>query len=98
MLLKGIAEVEEAARPLAAAEMVLVRIAYAADLPTPDEVIRTLAGGEGGGQSPGSVSAQGNGPSARRIEAPRAVALRMPARSALATQPVSQPAPPTAEA
>ncbi len=42
MLLKGIAEVEAAGRPLAAAEMVLVRIAYAADLPTPDEVIRSL--------------------------------------------------------
>ena len=35
MLLKGIAEVADAGRPLAAAEMVLVRIAYAADLPTP---------------------------------------------------------------
>jgi len=43
MLLKGISEVEAAGRPLAAAEMVLVRIAYAADLPTPDEVIRSLA-------------------------------------------------------
>ena len=42
MLLKGIAEVEAAGRPLAAAEMVLVRIAYAADLPTPDEVVRSL--------------------------------------------------------
>jgi DNA polymerase III subunit gamma/tau len=42
MLLKGIAEVEAAGRPVAAAEMVLVRIAYAADLPTPDEVIRSL--------------------------------------------------------
>jgi DNA polymerase-3 subunit gamma/tau len=43
MLLKGIAEVEAAGRPLAAAEMVLVRIAYAADLPTPDEVVRALS-------------------------------------------------------
>jgi DNA polymerase-3 subunit gamma/tau len=42
MLLKGVAEVGNAGRPLAAAEMVLVRIAYAADLPTPDEVIRAL--------------------------------------------------------
>jgi DNA polymerase III subunit gamma/tau len=42
MLLKGIAEVKEAARPVAAAEMVLVRIAYAADLPSPDDVIRSL--------------------------------------------------------
>jgi DNA polymerase III subunit gamma/tau len=42
MLLKGIEEVTSSTRPLAAAEMVLVRIAYAADLPTPDEVIRKL--------------------------------------------------------
>ena len=42
MLLKGIAEVEASGRPLAAAEMVLVRLAYAADLPSPDEVIRGL--------------------------------------------------------
>ena len=42
MLLKGIAEVEAAGRPLAAAEMVLVRLAYVADLPSPDEVIRAL--------------------------------------------------------
>jgi DNA polymerase III subunit gamma/tau len=42
MLLKGIAEVEGSGRPLAAAEMVLVRLAHAADLPSPDEVIRGL--------------------------------------------------------
>jgi DNA polymerase-3 subunit gamma/tau len=42
LLLKGIAEVEAAGRPLAAAEMVLVRLAYVADLPSPDEVIRAL--------------------------------------------------------
>src|SRR5687768_15700982 len=42
MLFKGLAEVQEAGKPLAAAEMVLVRIAYAADLPTPDEVIRDI--------------------------------------------------------
>jgi len=48
MLLKGLAEVEAAGRPLAAAEMVLVRIAYAADLPTPDEVIRSLGDANSG--------------------------------------------------
>jgi DNA polymerase-3 subunit gamma/tau len=42
MLLKGIPEVEAAGRPIDAADMVLVRIAYTADLPTPDEVIRSL--------------------------------------------------------
>jgi DNA polymerase-3 subunit gamma/tau len=58
MLLKGMAEVEAAGRPLAAAEMVLVRIAYAADLPTPDEVVRSLgdtARGAGAG-TPGSAT------------------------------------------
>ena len=42
MLVKGIAEVQAAPRPIAAAEMVLVRLAYAADLPTPDEALRLL--------------------------------------------------------
>jgi len=69
MLLKGIAEVKEAARPVAAAEMVLVRIAYAADLPTPDEVIREI-------KENGAPSIQGNGgaapPAPPRSSAPRA--------------------------
>jgi DNA polymerase-3 subunit gamma/tau len=47
MLFKGLTEVKDAAKPLAAAEMVLVRIAYAADLPTPDEVIRDIQNGAG---------------------------------------------------
>jgi DNA polymerase-3 subunit gamma/tau len=50
MLLKGIAEVQAATRPAAAAEMVLVRIAYVADMPTPDEAIRMLE--QHGGASP----------------------------------------------
>ncbi|OPH84300.1 DNA polymerase III subunit gamma/tau [Nitrobacter vulgaris] len=50
MLLKGIAEVQGATRPAAAAEMVLVRIAYVADLPPPDEAIRLLD--RNGGESP----------------------------------------------
>jgi DNA polymerase-3 subunit gamma/tau len=50
MLLKGITEVQAATRPAAAAEMVLVRIAYVADMPTPDEAIRMLE--QNGGTSP----------------------------------------------
>src|SRR6267154_2136281 len=46
MLFKGLPEVQSAAKPIAAAEMVLVRIAYAADLPTPDEVVRSLTSGD----------------------------------------------------
>lgn len=42
ILLKAIPEVQAAPRPLAAAEMAIVRLAYAADLPTPDEALRAL--------------------------------------------------------
>jgi DNA polymerase-3 subunit gamma/tau len=58
MLLKGITEVQAATRPAAAAEMVLVRIAYVADMPTPDEAIRMLE--QNGGTSP--VAAQNAAP------------------------------------
>ena len=44
ILLKAVAEVAASQRPLAAAEMALVRLAYAADLPNPDDVIRRLRG------------------------------------------------------
>ena len=48
MLLKGIQEVAQAPRPLAAADMVLVRLCHAADLPTPDEAIRLVTEGGAG--------------------------------------------------
>jgi DNA polymerase-3 subunit gamma/tau len=84
MLLKGITEAQAATRPAAAAEMVLVRIAYVADLPTPDEAIRMLDAN--GGSSPviagspaprsapaSSVSSMASAP-ARVVSAPRASA------------------------
>jgi DNA polymerase-3 subunit gamma/tau len=46
MLLKGLAEVNEASDRLAAAEMVLIRLAHVAELPTPGELVRRLARGE----------------------------------------------------
>ena len=93
MLLKGIEEVAAAGRPLAAAEMVLVRIAYAADLPTPDEVIRSLGDtARGNGVAP----APGGPPSPRaemstRTEAPRSDMPRGGTRAALATAPAELP-------
>jgi DNA polymerase III subunit gamma/tau len=64
MLLKGITEVQTATRPAAAAEMVLVRIAYVADMPTPDEAIRMLE--QNGDSSPviASGAAPRGGPAA----------------------------------
>jgi len=44
MLLKGYEEAARSGDPLAAAEMVLIRIAHTADLPSPDELIRVLGG------------------------------------------------------
>ena len=43
MLLKGTQEVEQAADRRAAAEMVLIRICFAADLPPPGELVRRLS-------------------------------------------------------
>jgi DNA polymerase-3 subunit gamma/tau len=80
MLFKGLPEVQTAGKPIAAAEMVLVRIAYAADLPTPDEVIRSLTDGNGSSQprppgNGGGIAPQAPGmsagPSMPRMEAPR---------------------------
>jgi DNA polymerase-3 subunit gamma/tau len=79
MLLKGITEVQGATRPAAAAEMVLVRIAYVADMPTPDEAIRMIE--QHGGAAP--VSAAGPVPRS----APPATVSSMtasPARAAAA--------------
>jgi len=42
VLLKGLFEVRDAARPLAACEMALIRLAYAADLPPTDKLVRDL--------------------------------------------------------
>jgi len=93
MLLKGIEEVAASGRPLAAAEMVLVRIAYAADLPTPDEVIRSLGDTRGNGAvpTPGSPSSvRADMPA--RAEASRAETPRGGPRAALAAAPAELPA------
>jgi DNA polymerase-3 subunit gamma/tau len=42
MLLKGLFEVRDATRPIQAAEMALIRLAYAADLPPTDKLVRDL--------------------------------------------------------
>jgi DNA polymerase III subunit gamma/tau len=95
MLLKGIEEVAAAGRPLAAAEMVLVRIAYAADLPTPDEVIRSLGEGARSGNGAGAAS---GGASSARAEMPargeaRSEMPRGGPRAALAAAPAEMAMP-----
>ena len=43
ILLKGFDDVNDSPRPLASAEMAVIRLAYASDLPTPEEALRKLA-------------------------------------------------------
>jgi DNA polymerase-3 subunit gamma/tau len=105
MLLKGITEVKDAPRPAAAAEMVMVRIAYAADLPTPDEAIRAL---DGNSRAPADTGSRGAAPrmetqaSARSDAVMAASAPRMPSSGAEAAlrqpMPAAAPAPQAAPA
>jgi DNA polymerase-3 subunit gamma/tau len=44
MLLKGIPETENSSRPLGAAEMVIIRLAHAGNLPAPEDAARRIAG------------------------------------------------------
>jgi DNA polymerase-3 subunit gamma/tau len=67
MLLKGITEAQAATRPAAAAEMVLVRIAYVADMPTPDEAIRMLDQNGGAASASSSASAGSRSTSASTV-------------------------------
>ena len=99
MLLKGLEEVAAAGRPLAAAEMILVRIAYAADLPTPDEAIRALGDAARGNGSGAAAAPASPGPAAPRAEAPRgatraalapAATLAAPAALPVASQPAAR--------
>ncbi|MCB1385731.1 MAG: DNA polymerase III subunit gamma/tau [Nitratireductor sp.] len=63
ILLKGLAEVRTAERALAAADMVLVRLTHAVDLPGHEELARRAQGGDGTGagdaarQQPGAPGA-----------------------------------------
>ncbi len=66
ILLKGIKEVQDAAHPQAAAEMVIIRLIYAANLPDPADLIKTLKdggsiGSDSGGSDIGGAPSQSGG-------------------------------------
>lgn len=87
MLLKAIAEVRQADRPVMAAEMALVRLAHAADLPTPDEALKLLRDGGGvsvGGGAPAPRPPSGGGATALAARPVLAAANPMPATMAVA--------------
>jgi DNA polymerase III subunit gamma/tau len=89
MLLKGLEEVGRAPRPMTAAEMLLIRMCYAANLPPLDEVVRGLTASgagmaraaQGGNESRGSRNVvdsfdSSGAPRARRVGEPEAIAPR----------------------
>ena len=75
MLLKGIPEVQSSNRPVSAAEMVMIRIAHAADLPTLDEALKSLESGTQAtasprpptSSSPAGSAGRGNGETASAV-------------------------------
>ena len=95
MLLKGIPETQTAAKPLAAADMVLARLCYAADLPSPDDLIRQL--GENGGSLPARGPAAPS-PSAPQPSAPRAQLITAATQAQFQPQPQRTPMPDPASA
>jgi DNA polymerase-3 subunit gamma/tau len=98
MLLKGLGEVQIAPSALQAAEMVLVRLAYVADLPSPADVIKAASEGRALPGMPQaaqrSAAPSGNGASAvssRSVGEPTASTAPSASgggRTALATQPM----------
>jgi DNA polymerase-3 subunit gamma/tau len=91
MLLSGIEEAKLASRPNAAADMVIVRVAHAADLPTPDEAVRALTDGVAPSLPPASRSAPTPGGDGRALLSSSGGGVRPRAA------PAAQPAPPRAE-
>ncbi|MDR3500061.1 MAG: DNA polymerase III subunit gamma/tau [Parvibaculum sp.] len=65
MLLKGLVEVQGSSRPIATAEMVLVRIAYVSEGPGPEELIEQLKNGGALARGSPAPGGGGNGPRAQ---------------------------------
>lgn len=88
ILMKGVDELRISPRPLASADMVLVRLTHAAEMPSPEEALRKLGFGQGGAPrpAPGSApaAAPGERPPVALAPAPKPAAFS-PAPSALAT-------------
>jgi DNA polymerase-3 subunit gamma/tau len=88
MLLKGLGEVTQSPMPQQAAEMVIIRIAHAADLPPPGDIVRQLTqGGMVPAAGPGPAPAPGPGPGPRMTVEPgrpRAVGDASPAPAMVA--------------
>ncbi len=89
MLIKGLGEVSASERPLAAAEMVLIRMTHASSLPTPDELVKELQGENPGRAAPLNVSSGAS--SAAPSTPPAASASPIAQAAPVATEPGPSP-------
>ena len=99
MLLKGQEEVKSSPRPHAAADMVLVRLAYAADLPTPGDLMRRLGDSSNEGETapramPNKQAPREPAPALRREAPPAPVSAPAPTPSLAPVAETEDPAPP----
>ena len=80
MLLKALDEVRRAPNPADAVEMAIVRLAYAADLPGPEEALKRLQSGEpmAGGAGPRGGGGGGGGGSSAQLAARPVMAPALP--------------------
>ncbi|RVT91235.1 DNA polymerase III subunit gamma/tau [Sphingomonas crocodyli] len=82
LLLKGHGEVQSAAMPIEAAEMALLRVVHASQMPDPGELARKLLAGEitapAGGVAPAAAPSSAPAPAASAPVAPAAVAVAEP--------------------
>ncbi|WP_028466060.1 DNA polymerase III subunit gamma/tau [Nisaea denitrificans] len=83
MLLKGLGEVQAAPSTLAALEMVLIRLAYTADLPPPGDLVKAIKAGKPDA-APGRQPAAAQNQTAPQTE-------RTPAPVAMVPKPVAAP-------
>lgn len=65
ILMKGVDELRGSPRPLASADMVLVRLTHAAEMPSPEEALRKLGFGQGGAPRPTPGAAPAAAPTER---------------------------------
>lgn len=80
MLLKALDEVRRAPNPADAVEMAIVRLAYAADLPGPEEALKRLQSGDpiGGGSAPRGGGGGGGGGASAQLAARSVVQAALP--------------------
>ncbi|WP_281928077.1 DNA polymerase III subunit gamma/tau [Roseibium album] len=86
ILLKGVQEVQASSKPLAAADMVLVRLAYAADLPDPGDLLAQVKDGRNpfasgpvqSGDANTTTGPSGGGAQAMAVGMPRSSAGQSP--------------------